>query len=223
MATAEKCTNNNNGITIKIADELRNLLVDGALSPGFRLGQAELAERFHASAIPVREALKLLSSEGLVDHDLNRGFYVPTLSSAEARQLFRMRHLFEDELLQSVEWPSERYVAELNALAAEMEVHLNARTPRLWSACHRHFHNAIFELSPNKIMVRETKRLWSLTDRFRGLLPIPQCIGRHEAGMRHPLVEALMWRSREALIRIRRERRTAFEELVLEILESRDL
>lgn len=224
MATAGKRSNNNNGITIQIAAELRNILIDGGLPPGLRLQQVELAERFNASAIPVREALKVLTSEGLVDHDPNRGFFVPGLSSAEARQLFRMRHLFEDELLRSVEWPTEQYLAKLATLATEMDAHLDAKRRHLWSACHRNFHYVIFELSPDKITVRETKRLWTFTDRFRALLPLPRRRAE-QSDMRtqHALMDALIRRNHDTLVRTRRERRVAFEEAVLEILESRNL
>ncbi|MEO9132559.1 MAG: GntR family transcriptional regulator [Sphingomonas sp.] len=91
------------------------------LLPGNRLGQIELAVRFAASPVPVREALKLLTSEGNVDHDPNRRFSVARLSATEARQLFSMRHLLEDDLFQSTEWPHPYLLADLRARAAELE------------------------------------------------------------------------------------------------------
>ena len=94
------------GVPAKIANELRSLIARGTLAPGMRLGQTELAEQFNASRVPVREALKLLSSEGIIEHDPNRGFFVTRLSRDEAEQLFTLRHLVEDELLSTIEWPS---------------------------------------------------------------------------------------------------------------------
>src|SRR5689334_1338621 len=88
-----------------IADEIRSLVTRGVLAPGLQLRQTDLAERFSASRVPVREALKLLTAEGVVTHDVNRGFFVTALSSDEARQLYRMRHLLETEVLSSVAWP----------------------------------------------------------------------------------------------------------------------
>src|SRR5262245_44465220 len=101
------------GVPAAIASRLRSLIARGSYSPGMRLGQTELAEQFSASRVPVREALKLLSSEGLVEHDPNRGFFVARLSRDEAEQLFTMRHLIEDELLKTLEWPDEEEFADL--------------------------------------------------------------------------------------------------------------
>lgn len=217
-------TRSNNGVATKIADEVRGMVAGGVLAPGVRLGQIELAERFEASPVPVREALKLLTSEGIVEHDPNRGFFVARLSSAEARQLFRMRHLLEDELLQSVEWPSRTQLANLRRGAAELEKLLDADQRREWWLKHREFHRAIFDLSPHKVMVREAMRLWTLTDRFRAILPLPRrSAAQRDLVKKHDLVEALAERDRGNLIRVRRDRREAFEGMVLEILEDRNL
>lgn len=212
------------GVPAKIADELRAMVVRGTLAPGMRLGQTELAEHFKASRVPVREALKLLTSEGIVEHDPNRGFFVTRLSSDDARQLFRMRFLIEEELLQSLEWPDDATLADLRRRAEELELLLDAGERSTWWLRHREFHAAIFDLSPYKVMVREAMRLWTLTDRFRAILPMPRRPSEQRMLVRkHDLVEALAEHDREKLIRIRRERREAFEKMVLEMLEDRSL
>lgn len=212
------------GVPAAIADRLRALIARGSFSPGMRLGQTELAEQFNASRVPVREALKLLSSEGLVEHDPNRGFFVARLSRDEAEQLFTMRHLIEDELLRGVEWPNESQLKDLERRADRLEELLNAGDRSKWWTEHREFHMLIFSLSPKKIIVREAIRLWSLTDRYRALLPMPR---RPSAERRvvnkHVLVQALRNKNRKALLAVRRERRDAFEKMVLETLETRGL
>lgn len=214
----------NSGVASKIADDLRGFVAGGSLAPGMRLGQIELAEQFKVSPVPVREALKLLTSEGIVEHDPNRGFFVARLSSAEARQLFRMRHLLEDELLQSVEWPNKSQLSDLRKWAAELEKLLDAGDRSAWWLKHREFHRAIFDLSPHKVMVREAMRLWTLTDRFRALLPMPRrASAQRNLVMKHDLVEALAKRNRDMLIRLRRSRRDSFEGMVLEMLADRNI
>lgn len=222
MAVVENATNS--GVPSKIADQLRGLVARGTLAPGMRLGQTELAEQFSASRVPVREALKLLTSEGIVEHDPNRGFFVARLSSDEARQLFRMRHLIEDELLSTIVWPGEEQLEALNRSSQEMEHLLDAGDRTKWWLQHRAFHHDIFNLSPDKIIVREAMRLWTLTDRFRALLPMPRRPSAERSVVnKHNLVEALAERDRAGLLRVRRERREAFENLVLETLEDRSL
>jgi DNA-binding GntR family transcriptional regulator len=212
------------GVPAAIASHLRSLIARGSFSPGMRLGQTELAEQFSASRVPVREALKLLSSEGLVEHDPNRGFFVARLSRDEAEQLFTMRHLIEDELMRSVEWPNAEQLEELERRAHRLEELLDAGDRTNWWPLHREFHTMIFNLSPKKIIVREAIRLWSLTDRFRALLPMP----RRPSAERNvvnklTLVQALRNKNRKALLAVRRDRRESFEKLVLETLEARGL
>ncbi len=212
------------GVPAKIANELRSLVARGTLAPGMRLGQNELAEQFNASRVPVREALKLLSSEGIIEHDPNRGFFVTRLSSDEAEQLFTLRHMLEDELLKTVEWPDDEKLADLEARADELEDLLNKGDRSLWWDRHREFHMMMFDLSPKKTFVREAMRLWALTDRYRALLPLPRSDSEERKFLRkHEFLEALRQKDVTKLLEVRRLRREAFEKMLLETLEARGL
>ena len=212
------------GVPAKIANELRSMVARGTLAPGMRLGQNELAGQFRASRVPVREALKLLSSEGIIEHDPNRGFFVTRLSRDEAEQLFTLRHMVEDELLRTVEWPTEEQLDELERRADELEELLNVGDRSNWWDRHREFHMMIFQLSPKKTIVREAMRLWALTDRYRALLPLPRGNSDERKILRkHEFLEALQKRDTEKLLSVRRLRRDAFEHMLLETLEARGL
>lgn len=208
-----------------ISDQIRQLITRGALSPGVHLGQTELAERFNASRVPVREALKLLAAEGVVVHDPNRGFFVATLSSDEARQFYRMRHLVEGELISTIRWPSPKEVSRLNDIILEMEERLRKGDRTHWNVKHREFHKTIFDLSPQKVLVREVLRLWALTDRYRSLLPPPSLENdAGTAGMgERALVKALERKDRAELARVFHEDRARIEKMLLSILEDRRL
>lgn len=207
-----------------IASKLRTLIASGHYSPGIRLGQTELAEQFSASRVPVREALKLLSAEGVVEHDPNRGFFVSRFSASEARQYFRLRDMVEDELLKSIRWPTEEELAGFRARAEELEELLNEGNRAEWWSRHQAFHLALFDLSPLKIMVREALRYWSLTDRYRALVPLPRRASNARTIVnKGDLVSALAERDTKKLLKVRAQRRKAFEEVVLSILEDRGL
>lgn len=207
-----------------IVAKLRTLIAVGHFAPGMRLGQTELAEQFQASRVPVREALKLLSSEGIVEHDPNRGFFVARFSSDEATQYFRLREMVEVELLPTIRWPSNEELAEIRRRAGHLETLLNEGNRREWWDQHQAFHRMIFELSPRKVLVREAMRYWSLTDRYRALVPLPR---RYSEGRqivnKADLVEALSEQRMEDLLQVRSARRKAFEQAVLEVLRERDL
>jgi DNA-binding GntR family transcriptional regulator len=71
--------------------ELRRMILSGELPAGSRLAQYVLAEKLHMSITPLREAIRRLSSEGLIELDNHKDARVSTISALEARQLFEVR------------------------------------------------------------------------------------------------------------------------------------
>lgn len=209
-------------IPARVAEGIRELISRGTLGPGVHLGQAELAKRFAASRVPIREALKLLVSEGLILHDVNRGFFVASLSKDDAVQLYRVRHLLEHELLSTVDWPSTQQLSQLRVRAQDLDRLLAEGKRSEWALRHREFHRAIFDLSDQKVLVREVLRLWSRTDRYRSLLPPPSAAATAKSGER-ALVEALAKRDRKLLLRIFEKDRTHVEEMLVSALLAREI
>jgi DNA-binding GntR family transcriptional regulator len=73
-----------------VLSSLRDLIVHNELSPGTRLTESVLCERLNVSRTPLREALKVLSHEGLVEILPNRGARVVTLTQEDVRHLFEV-------------------------------------------------------------------------------------------------------------------------------------
>lgn len=78
-----------------IRDTLRDEILSGVLPGGYQLRQEALAERFHASRVPVREALRQLEAEGLVTHHLNRGATVASMNLEQLCELLDIRVALE--------------------------------------------------------------------------------------------------------------------------------
>ncbi len=78
-----------------IADELRAAIVEGVYPPGHRLVHEELAARFGVSRIPLREAVRTLVGEGLVQSPPGRGTFVTELDLAEIDEIYDLRKLVE--------------------------------------------------------------------------------------------------------------------------------
>src|SRR5918998_4478501 len=76
-------------------ERIRGYVLGGEVSPGARLGQVELAERFGISRTPVREALRRLAGEGLVDFHSNRGFRVVDLGLDAVLRRLEVRAMLE--------------------------------------------------------------------------------------------------------------------------------
>jgi DNA-binding GntR family transcriptional regulator len=73
------------------ADEIRRQILEGELTPGVRLGEEWLTSKLDISRPPLREALRILESEGLVEHRPRRGSYVTSLTAKDAREILAIR------------------------------------------------------------------------------------------------------------------------------------
>lgn len=78
-----------------VAQALRRAVLSGQLPPGFRLLQDVVAKEMQTSTTPVREALRELSVEGLLDLDPNRGVVVHQASAREMEEIYLIRMLLE--------------------------------------------------------------------------------------------------------------------------------
>ncbi|MCX5045719.1 GntR family transcriptional regulator, partial [Aldersonia sp. NBC_00410] len=79
----------------EILDELRRAVLDGEVPPGTPIPLGDVAELFGVSRIPVREALKTLAGEGLVDHRHNGGYAVAQLTASELAEMYLVRETLE--------------------------------------------------------------------------------------------------------------------------------
>ncbi len=105
----------------RVATRVRDMILDGRLAPGARLGEAELAGHLGVSRTPVREALSRLGAEGLVEHVPNRGARVATWTVAEIESVFELRSALEPRLTAlAVAAATEQDIDTLADLAEQM-------------------------------------------------------------------------------------------------------
>ncbi len=206
----------NDSLPNVVADELRALIVRGSLLPGEHLGQTQLAERFGRSKVPIREALKLLATEGFLRHDRNRGYFVSSLEVEEARQLYKLRRWLESELLQTAEWPDEQRIAELRAEFDKVDAIDQSRDFQVWAKALENLRYTLFDLSPEKVLLREATRLWRLTDRYRALMPRTM-----SESPERKMIDALEAKDRKALLTDYLNARAEIEEALEQAFQSR--
>jgi DNA-binding GntR family transcriptional regulator len=185
--------------TAKVLDTVRSAILSGELAPGEQIRQQVWAERCGASRPPVREALEILSNEGLLTHGLNQGYFVAKFSSDEMEQLYTMRHLLELEAIRSIAWPESDVLSSLKARADEIDSGVHIGRPDLAMRALVDFFLEIYRLSPRKLIVAEIERLWIRTSSYRSLsydvMAAPQ-----GAPLRFSeVIDALATRDREAL------------------------
>lgn len=106
-----------------VLELLRGAILAGALAPGRRLKQEELAKAVGVSRIPIRSALMQLESEGLVLFHPNRGAVVRSLTADQLREIFEIREVLETfALRKSFQAMTPERVRALRALAHKLDV-----------------------------------------------------------------------------------------------------
>jgi DNA-binding GntR family transcriptional regulator len=129
-------------------DRLSREILSGRTDPGERLVEEQLTRRLGISRAPLREALRLLAQQGLVEHIPRRGVRVATLSDDDVRELYEVRDVLERHAVQAM--PRGADVTGLRA-ALEVMRDATAKSDRLAIAdAHRRFHVALVALGGNR-------------------------------------------------------------------------
>lgn len=148
-------------------DHVRDLLRSGELAPGAVIPQAALARTIGISTTPLREALRRLKQEGLVELDAHRNARVRPLDATEARDLLEMRRGLDP--MAAALAAQRRTEADLRdageALDGLEALSISPSTAQLES--HHRFHAAIHRASHNALLVQTLDGLWVKTDRYR--------------------------------------------------------
>jgi DNA-binding GntR family transcriptional regulator len=154
-------------LTLQAAALIRGMVFDGALLPGEKVRQVELAERIGVSRSPLREALRTLESEGLLSYEMNRGYVVARLEPGDVAEIYHMRSLLERELMPSIARPDKGILDALEKHNAAMMTAIGLADIAEIMRANRDFHFTIFELSPMTQFRREIARLWQLSEGYR--------------------------------------------------------
>lgn len=130
--------------TEDVYERVRNAILDGELAPGAVMSQVALAEELGISRTPLREALRMLQSEGLVEGEPNRRVRVAPMTAADLEQLYVLRIPLEAEALRlSVPHMTSEDLARLEGHMAEMAHYSAGEDYRRWGVPHRAFHRTL--------------------------------------------------------------------------------
>lgn len=152
----------------RVYRHLRDAIIRCELEPGQRLVIDELARRLHVSAIPVREALHLLKSEGLVVNVPHAGATVAPIAPESVHEVFAIMEGLE--IVAAREAAARRRpadVLDLEEILATMDRALAAGAYEDWSALNSRFHLAISRLSGMPLLHEMTERVLGRWDRIR--------------------------------------------------------
>jgi DNA-binding GntR family transcriptional regulator len=136
-----------------VVEHLQNLIIEGALEPGSKLNEREVCERLGISRTPLREAMKVLASEGLIEIVPNRGAFVSKMDETEIKETFELMSGLEamsGELAAERISPSE--IADIKALHAAMLVCRAENDLPGYYSRNQAIHNKINEAAGNSVL-----------------------------------------------------------------------
>jgi DNA-binding GntR family transcriptional regulator len=142
-------------------EEIRRGILDGSLPPGSRIVESEIARKFGVSQAPVREAVKRLALEGLVDSVPRRGSYVAQISAADADDAREVRGLLEQAAAAAaVEHFDAGTRTALEKCVAGMREAAKTDDLAAFRVHDMEFHRGVVELSGNAYL----PRLWRVME-----------------------------------------------------------
>jgi len=160
MPANAKLNGSNAVLHLSVAQRLRSLIIEGGIAPGQKLNERELAEQLAVSRTPLREALKLLTAEGLVEHLPNRGVIAAQLSAEDVAHAFEVMAALEGlsgEL--ACARISDEELAELQALNYEMRAQHARRDLPAYYRLNAQIHQAINRAARNPVLSEIYDRL----------------------------------------------------------------
>ena len=136
-----------------VANELRKAILAGRYTPGERLVEDRLARDFGVSRNPVREAIRALASEGLLDVTARQGAMVPSLTPGHARELIEVRAAIEGITARlAAQRHDPRIIARLKDILRRGMTAIDERQMPLLSDLNDQFHDALAEAGSNRVL-----------------------------------------------------------------------
>ena len=146
-----------------IVEELRNAIGAGAMAPGTRLSQDELAQRFSTSITPVREALRQLVAERLVEAESHRGFRVSAPDFDQITAVYVLRRLVEPfAVRRAASRLSRQDFARARRINDELLAAQPASAHLLMRQLNRDFHFVFYNACGLPAVVTEIERFWGM-------------------------------------------------------------
>lgn len=171
----------------RVHEQLENLIITGALAPGSRLVEGDLAGRFGVSRGPIREALQVLARDGFVELRPRHGAVVHEPTSDEINDFFDVRRALESEAARQAarkrDAASTKRLEDIYRAGTDDVASGSAPVSHL-------FHEAIVEMADNKFLSQMLDVLHKRTNWY--LHPFESAYRQQQWGGHEPIVDAVV-------------------------------
>lgn len=172
-----------------VAERLRDMIVKGDLPPGARIVERRISTELNVSRTPVREALKLLRADGLIEISMHRGAQVTLYTEKEAEDLFDVISVIEGLAAERLaDRLTGQILRRLEALHARMLEEYAARDASAYFDTNTNIHDTIVAEAGNLILAESHRRVMvrARRGRFMAIFDADrwrQAVDEHEAVM----------------------------------------
>lgn len=207
----------------QLADSILQDIVTGALPPGSKLKIRELADRYQAGVIPLREAVSRLAMSGFVEAEDQRGFRVTPISRADLEDITSVRQCIESEALRdaiesgNLEWEGSVLAAFhlVNSLPATI-----GEPPKMnpaWERAHDLFHETLLAGCRSRWLKLFAATLRTQTARYRHQSLRHERAAERDVGKEHEaIVKAVLARNPDLACELLRQHFAVTAQLVLQ-------
>jgi len=161
---------------------LRQAVIDGNLNPGTQLREEMLSKQFAVSRSTVREALRVLTMDGLMKRQPNRSVVVHHLTLAEVEDIYRARLVLEGASVRAAATCSDKTLQALACLLESYVAEMTTGNPSLAAGAHVEFHANMVQILSNSKWLAETERVM-----MRHLLLILATVHKSGEDLRHEI------------------------------------
>ena len=187
-------------LAAEVLERLRDMIIQGELAPGVKLNERVLCERLRTSRTPVREAIKYLASEGLVELLPNRGAIVTPITATTVKEMFELLGALEalaGEL--ACNNASDADIAEIRALHYQMLAHHARGELAPYFRCNQEIHMRLVESAGNATLANAYRALNGHVRRARYMANLSRERWDHAVEEHQRILDAFARRDRALL------------------------
>lgn len=155
-------------IVAKVVEELEQRILKGELRPGQRITEESLSKSWEVSRSTLREAFRILESQGFVEHTPRRGIKVAVVTPRRVREVYQVRAALEGLMVRlAVENHDPRVVPRLEKLHQRMQGKAEEGDLKAFQKLNQQFHEMVIQASDNEFMVQTLTPINKLAQRLR--------------------------------------------------------
>jgi DNA-binding GntR family transcriptional regulator len=184
----------------ELVERLRDMVIEGTLAPGARINEVQLCQELGVSRTPLREAIKALSSEGLIELVSGRGALVKKFSARDVQEMLAVLTALEIMAARlACRSASQAQVRKLRSLHDEMMRHYKRKSRLEYYKYNQTIHSYIVQLSGNNFLAAQHESIQARIKRIRFIGNENSTKWRGAAAEHEEIVAAFEARDEEAL------------------------